>query len=101
MPRPRGPRGWYRWQGDDLVLNLRVQPRARCDELGEPVGAEIRVRITAPPADGKANEHLCRFLAGLFRVPRSRVELVSGERSRTKRVRVRTPRRLPAALSSL
>jgi uncharacterized protein (TIGR00251 family) len=101
MTRPKRQPGWYRWQDDDLVLNLRVQPRAGCDELGEPVGPEIRVRITAPPADGQANEHLCRFLARLFRVPRSRVELVSGKRSRIKRVRVRTPRRLPAPLSGL
>lgn len=86
---------WYRWEGTDLVLSLRVQPRASRDELLAPEGEHLRVRITAPPVEGKANEHLRRFLAGVFAVPRARVELLAGEQSRTKRWRVRAPGRLP------
>lgn len=94
--------GWYRWEGDDLVLNLKVQPRASADSLEEPAGDqagdELRVRITAPPVDGKANAHLGRFLANCFGVPPSRVEVISGAQGRHKRVRIRQPKRLPTFL---
>ena len=92
-----GP-AWYRWEGADLVLCLRVQPRASRDELLGPEGGHLRVRVTAPPVAGKANEHLRRFLAELFGVPRARVELLAGEQSRTKRWRVRGPDRLPSLI---
>lgn len=94
--------GWYRWEGDDLVLNLKVQPRASVDSLEEPAGDqagdELRVRITAPPVDGKANAHLGRFLAKCFGVPPSRVVVISGAQGRHKRVRIRQPERLPTFL---
>lgn len=60
-----------------------------------PEGGHLKVRITAPPVEGKANEHLRRFLAGLFGVPRARVELLAGGGSRVKRLRVCAPARLP------
>lgn len=90
---------WYRWEGADLVLSLRVQPRASRDELLGSEGEHLRVRITAPPVEGKANEHLRRFLAELFGVPRTRVELLAGGQSRTKRWRVRAPGRLPPLIA--
>lgn len=90
---------WYRWEGRDLVLHLRVQPRARRDELGEPVGDQLKVRITAPPVEGKANEHLIRFLADSFGVPTARVTLLAGSQNRTKRLRIAAPSRLPAGIA--
>ena len=87
--------GWYRWDGSDLLLNLRVQPRARRDELGEVLGNERKIRITAPPVEGKANAHLIGFLAKSFGVPNSRVTLLGGDQSRSKRLRIRSPTRLP------
>ncbi|HEY0722354.1 MAG TPA: DUF167 family protein [Gammaproteobacteria bacterium] len=86
---------WYRWQGEDLLLTLRLQPRASRDEIAGPYGDALKVRITAPPVDGKANAHLLRFLAELFDVAPSAVELLSGETGRDKRVRIQRPRRLP------
>lgn len=87
-------RAWQ-WQGDDLVLAVHVQPRASRDEwVGEHDGA-LKLRITAPPVDGKANAHLAKFLARAFGVTRGSVELVSGESSRRKRFRIRSPKRLP------
>lgn len=87
---------WYRWEGENLRLQLRVQPRARQDAFVGPLGEErYRVQITAPPIDNKANEHLRRFLAKTFDVPVTRVQLLSGERSRTKQVRVIAPQRIP------
>jgi uncharacterized protein len=65
-------------------LHLRVQPRASRDEVAGVVGDVIRVRLTAPPVDGAANEALLRFLAGCLELTRSSVTLVSGHASRNK-----------------
>ena len=87
--------GWYRWDGDDLVIQVRVQPRARRDELGEAMGEELKVRLTSPPVEGKANAHLLRVIADRFGVPLARVTLLAGAQSRSKRLRVAAPTRLP------
>lgn len=89
---------WYRWQGEDLELTLRVQPRASRDEFVEDLGDCYRVRVKAPPVEGKANQALCRFIAGAFGVPPSRVELIAGDQARLKRLRVRAPRRFPLSI---
>ena len=89
---------WARWDGDDLILQVRVQPRARRDEIAGLHGGRLRVRITAPPTDGRANEQLIRFLADRFQVPRARVELLSGSATRDKRLRIAAPARLPEGL---
>ena len=89
---------WYRWDAGDLLLSVRVQPRAKRDELLGPAGDHLRVRITAPPVEGKANEHLRGFLADLFGVLRSQVILVAGERGRIKRIRIRNPAKLPEGI---
>ena len=87
---------YYHWQGERLILQLRVQPRASRDEIVGPHGQEaLKVRITAPPVEGKANEHLLYFLAKTFGVPRSRVTLLGGDNGRTKRLAIDSPARLP------
>lgn len=97
MTTAPGSDSWYRWDGDDLILNLRVQPRASRDELAGPHGTSFRVRITAPPVDGKANDHLARFIATAFGVSRGDVTLEAGNASREKRIRVHRPKCLPMA----
>lgn len=87
--------GWFEWRGDELLLYLRIQPRAARDEIVGPHGDRLKVRITAPPVEGKANAHLLKFLAKRFGVPRSRVVLLGGEAGRDKRVGVIAPERLP------
>ena len=89
---------WYRWEGNTLLLSLRVQPRASRDEFVAPHGEDYKVRITAPPVDGKANEHLIRFLAKAFGVSRSQVTLESGESGRNKRFRIQAPTRFPVPI---
>jgi uncharacterized protein len=69
-------------------LRLRVQPRASRDEVAGVAGDIIRVRLTAPPVEGAANQALVRFLAARLDVPRSAVTLVSGHTGRTKVVEV-------------
>lgn len=91
--------GWFRRDGDDLVLFIRVQPRARTDTFGEVQDGRMVVRITAPPVDGKANKHLTQWLARTFGVNRSSVLIESGETGRHKRIRIRNPGKLPTAIT--
>jgi uncharacterized protein len=90
---------WYRWEGDVLILSVRVQPRASRDELAGVQGERLKVRITASPVEGEANAHLVRFLAERFRVAKSQITLLDGESSRAKRLAIRGPRALPPAIA--
>lgn len=90
-----GTEGWYRWDGDDLLLSLRVQPRSKRDEFIGPHGDHYKARITAPPVEGKANDHLERFLAKSFGVKRSQVSMQTGQTSRNKLFRIKSPTRFP------
>lgn len=74
--------------GESALLRVRVQPRAKRDEVvGERAGA-IVIRLKAPPVDGKANAALVAFIAKAANLPRSHVEIVRGASSREKAVRV-------------
>ena len=86
---------FYEWLDDDLLLRLKVQPNSSKDTFCELRGHCLKVRITAPPVDGKANQHLIKFLAKQFKVSKSQVELVSGESSREKRIKISDPKHLP------
>jgi len=88
---------WYRWQGEDLLLAVQLQPRASRDEIVGPHGDALKIRLTAPPVDGQANACLIKFLAKAFGVSRSQVRLVSGETARNKQVRIVHPGKLPPA----
>ncbi len=68
------------------MLNVRVQPRASRNAIEGEHGGALKVRLTAPPADGRANEACCRLLAEQLKIPPSAVRILAGERSRNKRV---------------
>ncbi len=71
------------------ALTVRVIPRAHRDELaGLLEDGTLRIRLTAPPVDNKANEALIRFLARLLRVPKHKIEIIAGHSSRNKLVSV-------------
>ncbi|BCS52188.1 DUF167 domain-containing protein [Geobacter sp. SVR] len=71
-----------------IILNLHVQPRASKNEVCGVQDTSLKVRLTSPPVDGAANK-LCReFLSELLGVPKSAVEIIAGETSRHKRVRI-------------
>jgi uncharacterized protein (TIGR00251 family) len=89
------PDAWYHWQGESLILNIRVQPRASRDEITEPHGGQLKIRLTAPPTVGKANQHLLKFLGKLCGVARNQFVLLSGTTARSKRVRIDQPKILP------
>jgi len=86
---------FYEWHDNDIVLRLKVQPKSSKDEVCEVMGDCLKVRITAPPIDGKANQHLIKYLAKLFKVSKSRVTLISGESHREKRFKISAPGQLP------
>lgn len=73
---------------NDLVLSVYVQPRASKNKICGIQGDELKISLTSPPVDGAANK-LCReFVAGLFDVAKSSVDIISGETSRHKRLRI-------------
>ncbi|CAK0741450.1 conserved hypothetical protein [Gammaproteobacteria bacterium] len=89
---------WYQWEGKDLLLVIQVQPRARQDEIVGFHGNSLKIRLTAAPIDGQANQHLLRFLADIFKVPKTHITLVSGAAGRMKRIRITAPRLVPEQL---
>lgn len=94
------PTNWFRWQGGNLILHVVVQPRADRDGFVGRHGDHLKIRLTAPPVDGQANERLIAFLAGQFGVPRSSVTLRRGQASRIKSLCIHSPRVLPPALAA-
>jgi hypothetical protein len=80
---------WLRQGADGSVsLSLHIQPGASRTEGAGIHGEALKLRLAAPPVDGKANACLIAFLADYLHIPKSRVELVSGASSRQKRVRI-------------
>ena len=76
-------------ENDGIVsFTVRLQPRASRDEIAGEYEDGLKIRLTAPPVDGRANEALRQLLATRLKVPLAAVRIASGERSRTKRVEV-------------
>ena len=75
---------WYRRNGGTITLTLHVQPGAKRSEIAGLHGESLKIRLAAPPVEGRANEALRRFIAELFAVPLRQVELKQGAQSRRK-----------------
>jgi uncharacterized protein (TIGR00251 family) len=87
-----------RRDGSDWLLDVRVQPRASRTEFAGILGERLRVRLNAPPVDGRANLALRDFLASACELPKSRVTLEHGLTGRDKCVRLHDVAALPPAL---
>lgn len=74
---------------DGVQLAVKVQPRASRNEIGETLGTELKIKVTAPPVDAAANEALVKFLAEKLDCPRGSVQLLRGETSRHKTILIR------------
>src|SRR5258707_10383289 len=72
-----------------VILSGRVSARASKDEITGEMGGALKVRLRAPALEDRANEALVEFLAELLKTPRTAVRILSGERSRTKRLEIR------------
>jgi uncharacterized protein (TIGR00251 family) len=84
-----------------LELRLYVQPKASRDAWQGLHGDEIKLAITAPPVDGKANSHLIKFLAKQFKVAKGQVALLKGETGRHKVLSIDAPQQLPELIEQL
>ena len=72
-----------------VIFAVRVQPRASKDEIAGEIAGAIKIRLQAPALEGRANDALMEFLAQLLKTPKAAVRILSGERSRVKRLEIR------------
>ena len=84
-----------KWIREDLWLETRVQTRSSRLELGRVENGRLKLRLTAPPTDGKANEQARKLLAKSFGVGISRVKLIHGQTHKDKRFLIQEPSRYP------
>ena len=66
---------FFSWDGEVLVVNILGKPAAKVDAIGEPLGNQLRVSVKAKPEDGKATDYMVKFLAPLFGVRASDIEI--------------------------
>ena len=71
-----------------IIFAVRIIPRASRSEIVGELGGALKIKISAPPVDGAANKELVKLLSKYFSVSKSLVEIVSGETSKKKRVRI-------------
>ena len=90
---------YLRKDGADLLLRLVLQPKASRDAFVGLLGDELKIAITAPPVDGKANAHLIKFLSKEFKVAKGAISVEKGLLNRHKLVRIAAPKQLPAFLA--
>ncbi|WP_171695776.1 DUF167 family protein [Methylomonas sp. ZR1] len=86
------------WDGDVLVLNVLGTPSAKQDAIGKPKGQQLKISVTAAPMDGKATDHMVRFLAKEFGVATGDIEVVFGRYNINKQLRIKAPKQLPAVI---
>jgi uncharacterized protein (TIGR00251 family) len=79
---------WYRRNGEVLTLTLHIQPGAKRTDVAGLHGEALKIRLAAPPIEGRANEALLKFIAEAFAVPLRQVELKQGGQSRHKVVAI-------------
>lgn len=85
----------------ELTISLVIQPKASRDQIMGLLGDEIKIAITAPPVDGKANEHLRRYLAKICGTSYSKVTIIRGETNRHKTVKIEDYKKIPEELKNL
>ncbi len=87
--------------GENLLLQVYVQPKASRDAIVGIHGDELKIAITAPPVDGKANQHLSKYLAKQCKVAKSQVSILRGELGRHKTISISQPSIIPEAIAAL
>lgn len=85
----------FQWQNSKLTLHIYLQPNASKNGFTGLHDGYLKIGVTAPPVEGKANDELIQFLARLFSVPKRSVRLQQGNRSRYKKVTIDAPKQLP------
>lgn len=86
---------FYEWDGDVLVLNILGTPSAKQDTILKAKGNQLKVSVKAQPEGGKATDYMVSFLAKEFGVSASAIEVVYGQESIHKQLRIKAPKKLP------
>jgi uncharacterized protein len=89
-------RSHFQWQDGDLLLFCHLQPNASKNEFSGLHGDRLKLRIKAPPVDGKANALLIDWLSEEFSVAKNQVRIERGELGRQKNIRICAPQKLPS-----
>lgn len=82
----------------ELTLSLVIQPKASRNEIVGLLGNEIKIALTAPPVDGKANDHLKKYLSKICKTPQSNIEILKGLTNKHKTVLIKEIREIPKEL---
>ena len=90
---------WLTPHKKGIILNVRVIPRAAKDAIMGLYSTAVKVRIQAPPVEGKANAYLIKFLSKKLGIPRADIVVLSGETGRNKRLLIHNPS--PAVIKQL
>jgi len=89
---------FYQWEGDVLVLNVLGTPSAKRDAIGKVKGNQLKISVTEAPVAGRATDHMVRFLAKIFHVSASDIEVVYGRMNVNKQLRIKAPKELPSGI---
>lgn len=89
---------FFSWKNNILLLHVVIQPRASKDEMVGLHAGRLKIRLKAPPVDGKANQYLVQYLAQLFKLPKKSIQVTKGQTSRLKTLRIESLTDLPLPL---
>jgi uncharacterized protein (TIGR00251 family) len=79
---------WLKENEGGVIVEVVLQPRASRNELAGVQGGRLKIKVTSPPVEGMANKKLCEFLADLMGIGKQRVQVIAGQASRIKRVKI-------------
>ncbi len=92
---------FYNLTAEVITLAITLVPKASKDEIVGIYGDELKITITAPPIDGKANAHLMKYLAKQFKTAKSNITLLRGETTRHKLIAIKNYQQIPKELAVL
>ncbi|MCX7084220.1 MAG: DUF167 domain-containing protein [Methylococcales bacterium] len=90
---------FFAWEDDVLILNVLGTPAAKKDAIGKVKGTQLKISVTAEPKDGKATDHMVRFLAKEMQVAPRDIEVVFGRENINKQLRIKAPKKLHAVFT--
>jgi len=89
---------FFSWKNNTLFLHVLIQPSASNDEIIGLHDNRLKIRLKAPPVDGKANQYLIQFLAKTFKLPKKTISVIKGQTSRQKTVSLQALSEIPQQL---
>jgi len=92
---------FYKFDGDDLVLNVLGTPGAKQDKILSARGNQLKISVKAAPEQGKATEYMIKFLTKVFGVKKSDIVLLYGQTTLSKQFRIKSPKKLPPVIQAL